>query len=63
MTETECDVSVPFSGGPGLRDPAENGDEAREWPFVDRDRFSDVIFWQVEAWITKAYARCAIKVE
>ncbi len=61
--ETEYDVSVPVSGELSLCVLAENEEEARQWFFDNWDQLSDVIFAQVEEWITNAYERDEVKVE
>ncbi len=61
--ETEYDVSIPVSGELSLCVLAENEEEARQWFFDNWDQLSDVIFRQVEEWITRAYERGEIKVE
>ncbi len=63
MMETEYDVSIPVSGELSLCVLAKNEEEARQWFFDNWDQLSDVIFEQVEEWITKAYERGEIKVE
>ncbi len=61
--ETEYDVSIPVSGELSLCVLAENEEEARQWFYDNWDQLSDVIFGQVEEWITNAYERGEIKVE
>ena len=61
--ETEYDVSIPVCGELSLCVLAKNEDEARQWFFDCWDQLSDVIFGQVEEWITRAYERGEIKVE
>ncbi len=61
--ETEYNVSIPVNGDLSLCVLAENEEEARQWFFDNWDQLSDVIFEQVEEWITRAYERGEIKVE
>ena len=61
--ETEYDVSIPVSGNLSLCVLAENEEEAKHWFFNNWDQLSDVIFAQVEEWITNAYERGEVKVE
>ncbi len=61
--ETEYDVSIPVNGNLSLCVLAENEDVAKQWFFDNWDQLSDVIFGQVEEWITRAYERGEVKVE
>ena len=63
MSEVEYNVSIPVSGDLSLCVLAKNEEEARQWFFDNWDQLSDVIFEQVEEWITKAYERGEIKDE
>ncbi len=61
--EIEYNVSIPVCDELGLCVLAENEEEARQWFFDCWDQLSDVIFEQVEEWITNAYERGEVKVE
>ena len=61
--ETEYDVSIPVCGDLSLCVLAKNESEAKQWFYDNWDQISDVIFGQVEEWITNAYERGEVKVE
>ncbi len=61
--ETEYDVSIPVNENLSLCVLAKNESEAKQWFFDNWDQLSDVIFGQVEEWITNAYERGEVKVE